>query len=101
MNRGATPSAFVDTELERCSREGIAVVLATVVNGPWSGNRLLVWPGGQSLGDLGAPRLNQRVALFAEGLLGRGGKLRKRFDHLGDAVEVEVEVCGESGGAHG
>ncbi|MGH9465683.1 MAG: XdhC family protein [Thermoanaerobaculia bacterium] len=83
-------------ELERALARGERVAIATVRSGPWTGNRLLVWPGGEALGDLGAPRLNQRVALHAEALLERGGgSTRKPFDHLGQPVEVEVAVQGD------
>lgn len=83
------------TELERALTRGERVALATVRSGPWAGNRLLIWPGGEALGDLGAPRLNQRVALHAEALLERGGgTTRKPFDHLGRTIEIEVVVQG-------
>jgi hypothetical protein len=82
-------------ELAGALARGEKVALATVQSGPWAGNRLLVWPGGEALGDLGAPRLNQRVALHAEALLVRGGgTTRKPFDHLGRTIEVEVVVQG-------
>lgn len=84
-------AAALDGALARGER----LALATVVSGPWRGRRLLVWPSGDSLGDLGAPRLNQRVALHAEALLEHGGgTTRKPFDYLGEPVEVEVTVRG-------
>ena len=86
-------SDALSDELAGALARGEKVALATVRSGPWAGNRLLVWPGGEALGDLGAPRLNQRVALHAEALLGRGGgTTRKPFDHLGRTIEVEVVV---------
>jgi hypothetical protein len=82
-------------ELARALARGERVALATVRSGPWVGKRLLVWPGGEAFGDLGAPRLNQRVALHAEALLEHGGgTTRKPFDHLGVSIEVEVVVHG-------
>ncbi len=83
----------LEAELERALARGERVALATVRSGPWQGRRLLVWPGGEALGDLGAPRLNQRVALHAEALLERGGAATvKPFEHLGERIEVEVTV---------
>lgn len=85
----------LDEALARALASGERVVLATVRGGPWAGRRLLVWPGGEAMGDLGAPRLNQRVALHADGLLERGaGVARQAFQHLGRLVEVELEVRG-------
>lgn len=90
----AAPS--LDEALARALARGERVALATVRSGPWQGKRLLVWPGGEALGDLGAPRLNQRVALHAEALLERGsGTTRKPFEHLGSTIEVEVAVQGD------
>lgn len=69
---------------------GEALAVATVVSGPGRGNRMLIWPAGQALGSLGAPRLNQRAALYAEAALDRGA-LRpsfQSFDVQGQAVEV-------------
>ena len=83
---------LIDRELERCRRDGEAVALARIREGPRAGARLLVWPGGQALGDLGAPRLNQRVALYAEGLLVRGGTERKLFEVPGGEIAVETAV---------
>ena len=82
----------IDRELGRCRESGEAVALAQIVAGSPIGARLLVWRGGESLGDLGSPRLNQRVALYAEGLLERGGSERKSFGVSGDRLEVETTI---------
>ncbi len=68
------------------------VALATVVAGPDIGYQLLVWPGGQTLGDLGSPRLNQRAALYAEQLIPTQQCGRKTFDRQADTVDVFFEV---------
>ena len=73
---------------------GERVALATVLDGPRAGARLLVWSAGHTFGDLGWPRLNQRVALYAEQLFDRGAAApsRKRFDVPGAAkVEISIE----------
>lgn len=82
----------VDKALEAALRAGESVALARVVCGAGAGSRLLVWRRGEALGDLGSPRLNQRVALYAEGLLARGGSERKHFDVPGGDVEIETTV---------
>ena len=88
----------IDRELERSRQAGEAVALAVVTRGasPDSevGARLLVWEGGAALGDLGSPRLNQRVALYAEGLLVRGGSERKSFELPEGELEIETTVFG-------
>jgi hypothetical protein len=82
----------IDRELERCRLAGERVALAVIVAGPGAGRRLLVWRRGEALGDLGSPRLNQRVALYAEGLVARGGAERKRFEIPGGEIEIETTV---------
>lgn len=87
-------SEAIDRELERSRLAGEAVALAVITGGPGQGARFLVWRGGQALGDLGSPRLNQRVALYAEGLVERGGSERKRFDLPDGEVEIETTIYG-------
>jgi len=76
---------------------GERVAVATVTSGPGAGARLLVWSAGQTYGDLGSPRLNQRVALYAEQLFDRKnppGSSTKRFEIPGTGeVEVEIELA--------
>ena len=86
-------------ELERqmaASRErGERFALATVLEGAARGARLLVWSAGHTYGDLGWPRLNQRVALYAEQLFDRGaaGTTHKRFEVPGAGkLEVRIEL---------
>lgn len=68
------------------------IAVATVVAGPGIGSQLLVWPGGQTFGDLGSPRLNQRAALHAEQLIPAQRAARKVFDGETAAVDVFFEV---------
>ncbi len=72
---------------------GESVALATVISGPGEGARLLIWAAGHTYGDLGWPRLNQRVALYAEQMFDRGveAPLVKRFAVPG-ASEAEVRI---------
>ena len=77
----------------RARRERVAV--ATVLDGARAGERLLVWSAGHTYGDLGWPRLNQRVALYAEQLFERGvtAPSKKRFDVPGaPKLEIAIEI---------
>ena len=69
------------------------VVLGTVVAGPEVGRQMLVWPRGETFGDLGSPRLNQRAALFAEQIIPARRSSRKIFRSDADEVDVFFEVC--------
>ncbi len=79
--------------LAAATARGERVALATVLDGAHAGARLLVWSAGHTFGDLGWPRLNQRVALYAEQLLDRGATTPslKKFDTPG-APRVEIRI---------
>jgi hypothetical protein len=93
MNPKADP---LDELLAASRARGERVALATVRDGAYAGARLAVWPAGHAFGDLGWPRLNQRVALYAEQLLERPSlpaPHEKRFDVPGAGrVLVAIEV---------
>ena len=78
--------------LARCLNNRELVALATVVGGPGIGNQLLVWPRGETLGDLGSPRLNQRAALYAEQIVPSFQSGRKRFRWNEAEIDVFFEV---------
>ncbi|MCL4838108.1 MAG: hypothetical protein KJ058_09095 [Thermoanaerobaculia bacterium] len=87
------PDGAVDDALARALAAGEAVAEAVAESGPAAGRRLLVWSAGEAFGDLGWPRLNQRVALFAEQLLdGTAERARKSFALPEGEVEVAVRV---------
>lgn len=81
--------SLIRTSLNR----GEPVAVATVLSGPTAGRRLLIWAAGHTFGDLGWPRLNQRVALYAEQLLERGARPggAKKFE-LPGAGQVDVRL---------
>ena len=79
-------------ELVRALREDELVVLATVVAGPGTGNQLLTRPRGETVGDLGAPRLNRLAALHAEQILPEGRSGRQAFHLDQEVVDVFFEV---------
>ncbi len=84
-----------DELLAESRARGERVALATALDGVRAGERLLVWSAGHTYGDLGWPRLNQRVALYAEQLFDRGAAATtaKKFDLPGAGkVEIRVEL---------
>jgi hypothetical protein len=79
----------IDAALAASLAQGERVARATVGT-PHGERALLIWPAGHTFGDLGWPRLNQRVALYAEQLFEKGPReMSKAFD-LPDGTRVEV-----------
>ena len=82
----------------RSGARGERLAVATALDGGHAGARLLVWSAGHTFGDLGWPRLNQRVALYAEQLFDRGttAASEKRFDVPGAGkVRIRIEFLAE------
>ncbi len=86
----------VSEQIAASRERGERVGVATVMDGAGAGTRLLVWSAGHTFGDLGWPRLNQRVALYAEQLFERGvsAPSTKKFDVPGAGkVSVRLEFA--------
>ena len=79
-------------ELAGCLGRQELVVLATVVAGVGTGCQMLIWPRGETFGDLVSPRLNQRAALFAEQIIPGLQSGRKSFHWDAQDVDVFFEV---------
>ena len=81
-------------QLETSLAKGRSVARATILDGPGAGRQMLIWPAGEIFGALGSPRLNQRIALFAEAQFSKNwqGTMQKRFDHEGRRLKVEFTV---------
>jgi len=80
--------------IDRSREAGERFVVATALEGRSSGAQLLIWSAGHTFGDLGWPRLNQRVALYGEQLLERGAVAPavKRFDVPGTGkIQIRIE----------
>lgn len=93
----ADSSPALERAIAESHAAGEGVVLATALSGPFAGQRLLIWSAGQVLGDLGWPRLNQRVALFGEQVFaGAPPLVTKKFDSPEGAIEVRVELLAAS-----
>lgn len=79
-------------ELAACLERRESVALATVVEGEGQGRQMLIWPRGETYGDLGSPRLNQRAALFAEQIIPGLQSGRKSFRWEDRDIDVFFEV---------
>lgn len=79
-------------ELSACLDRHELVVLATIVEGVGTGRQMLIWPRGETFGDLGAPRLNQRAALFAEQIIPGQQSCRKAFRWDDREIDVFFDV---------
>lgn len=79
-------------ELKRCIRNEQSVALATVITGPDAGSKLLIWPDGRTLGDLGSKELNEQVTLRTADQLAAQESLRASFESAGEPVEVFIDI---------
>jgi len=81
------------TELRRQVSLGRRVAMARVVDEGGESRELLIWASGETKGDLGSPRLNQRAALYAEQQFERGhtGLAVKRFKDPRGLVEIQYD----------
>ena len=68
------------------------VALCTVIVGRKLGSKMLIWPDGQTHGDLGSPDLTRQVSQHAEVLFQQQKSERMAFDVDGDKSEVFIEV---------
>jgi xanthine dehydrogenase accessory factor len=82
------PPGPVDEEIQAALRAGQPVALATVIEGPGIGSKLLVRPDGESIGSLGDPDLDRAVARDTLGLLEAG---RTGIRHYGVHGETRRE----------
>lgn len=90
-----TGSAIYDT-LAAAIRAERPVALATVIDGPGVGGKLLVAPGAEPLGSLGNPDLDRVVGRDALGELSAGTTAVRHYGAHGEAREAVVAVFVES-----
>jgi xanthine dehydrogenase accessory factor len=83
-------------ELRDAVRAGEAVALATVIEGPHVGAKLLVGPDGRASGSLGDASLDRVVARDARGELEAGLTSTRHYGVHGEARERDVSVFIES-----
>lgn len=72
------------------------LALATVIEGPGAGSKLLVSPDNEPRGSLGDPDLDRVVARDAQGELASGLSRVRRYGPHGEARQLEVAVFIES-----
>ena len=83
-------------ELRDALRAGLPVALATVIDGPHLGAKLLVRPDGTATGSLGDDNLDRVVARDARGELEAGLTSTRHYGVHGEAREENVSVFIES-----
>ncbi|UDY36496.1 XdhC family protein [Dermatobacter hominis] len=93
---GAEGGAPLSDLLRSALRTGRPVALATVVEGPGSGSKLLVGLDGTAVGTLGHPDLDRVVTRDALGELAQGRTTVRHYGPQGQAVETTVGVFVES-----
>jgi xanthine dehydrogenase accessory factor len=84
-------------DLRAAVRDEVPVALATVIEGPGTGNKLLVWAEeGSARGSLGDPDLDRVVERDARGELAAGTSGVRHYGPHGEARERAVSVFVES-----
>ena len=84
------------SDLAGAVRAGEPVALATVIDGPGLGSKLLVGPGRPALGTLGDGDLDRVVVRDALGELAAGTSVVRHYGPHGEAREATVAVFVES-----
>jgi xanthine dehydrogenase accessory factor len=84
------------SELATAVRAGEPVALATVIDGPGLGQKLLVGPGRPAIGTLGDSDLDRVVVRDAVGELAAGTSVVRHYGPHGEAREATVAVFVES-----
>ena len=83
-------------QLRDALRAGTPVALATVIDGPQMGAKLLVRPGAEPVGTLGDPDLDRVVGRDALGELAAGRTSTRHYGPHGEARQEDIAVFVES-----
>lgn len=75
-----------------CLEENQLAGVATIISGPGLGNKLMLWPDGRTLGDLGNPALNAEVQAWMKDLIHSQDADWKEFAAVGEKVDVFADV---------
>lgn len=71
---------------------GQLAALATVIDGPSAGNKLMLWPDGRKLGDLGDPGLASQVSAWVQKQMAAQETTWGTFQVAGEPVHVFVDI---------
>jgi xanthine dehydrogenase accessory factor len=89
---GPESRAELDRALKRSIEDEDLVALATVIEGPGTGDRMLLWPTGESLGGLGATEAETLAHELAVELFSTFKARRTRVETADGEVGLFVEV---------
>jgi xanthine dehydrogenase accessory factor len=78
--------------LKTCLELGQMAAVATVISGPRLGNKLMLWPDGRRLGDLGDVGLNARAAAWMRKQMAAQETTWASFDMADEKAVVFVDV---------
>ncbi len=78
--------------LTQAIQQGKLIAVATLIAGPGIGQKLLLWPNGDSVGSLGNAALDEEIRARAQTLLVTQQNSRVALEAAGEPVEVFVEV---------
>ena len=78
--------------LKTCLEENQLVVLATLISGPGLGNKLMCWPDGRTLGDLGSAALNAQALDWMQKQITAQETNWTSFQLAGEELQVFVDV---------
>jgi xanthine dehydrogenase accessory factor len=87
-------SASVDLypELKRSIEEDWLIAVATVVDGPRAGHKLLLWPGGRTAGSLGVEAAQEHLRRRADELFSTLQSRREEVETAEGPLDLFVEV---------
>ncbi len=88
----AVGESEVEDELHQAIHDDRLTALATVVEGPGTGRRLLLSPSGETWGDLGSEARNQAARDRVEEIFRSFEPRRFQVEENGDAADVFLEV---------
>ncbi len=78
--------------VKSCLEENQLAGVATIISGPGLGKKLMLWPDGRTLGDLGNPGLNAEVQTWMQDLLRSQEADWREFQDGAEKVEVFVDI---------
>lgn len=78
--------------VKTCLEQNLLAAVATVISGPELGKKMILYPDGRTLGDLGTPWLNERAAVWMQQQMKVQESDWTSFEVQNETVEVFVDV---------